>query len=200
MMSEGRSGMGGGRPGSAVVVGAGLAGLRGARASSGAFDPGIMAGRGELASAGPRNRGRQRRHAHGIAGKGGEGAQAEGASTLDIEHRQGQASPVTGSIRRASAVALYVYDAADVELTASETLRLSRLAYSSNDGYFLERHGDLLQPGTTRLRLMVGVYHFKSAHDVQLRIHQAGAVKVVTPHATPTDTPASTKAAQHDRP
>lgn len=144
--------------------GHGLAGLRGVRAWSGAFDPGT-----------------------------------EGVLTLRVEHRQGQASPVTGGIRPASAVALYVYDAADVELTASETLRLSRLAYSANDGYFLERHGDLLQPGTTSLRLEVGVYHFKSARDVRLRIHQAGAVKVVTPRATPTGTPASTKAARHDR-
>jgi hypothetical protein len=34
------------------------------------------------------------------------------------------------------------------------------------------------------LRLEVGVYHFKSLRDVQLRIHRADAVTVVTPRGS----------------
>jgi hypothetical protein len=75
---------------------------------------------------------------------------------------------------------LYVYAATDVDVTATEILRLSRLAYAPADGYFLQRHGDLQPPGTTRLRLEVGVYHFKSLRDVQLRIHRPDAVRVLT--------------------
>ena len=103
------------------------------------------------------------------------------------EHRERRQNPVRS--RRASSVALYVYDTAEVELAATERLRLSRLAYSPADGFVLEPYGDLIGPGTTRLRLEVGVYHFKSIRDVQLRIHQAGAVQVMTPQGPLTDTP-----------
>jgi hypothetical protein len=90
----------------------------------------------------------------------------------------------TSTTHRASAVALYVYEPTDVDVTASEVLRLSRLDYTAADGYFLQRHGDLLRPGMTRLRLDVGVYHFKSLRDVQVRIHRADAVTVLTSRAS----------------
>ncbi len=107
--------------------------------------------------------------------------------TVSVEHREEQANRWNSSTHRTSAVALYVYDAADVELTITEILRLSHLAYSSADGFVLEQHGDLLRPGTTRLRLEVGVYHFKCVNDVQLRIDQSDAVQVVTPQTAPAD-------------
>jgi hypothetical protein len=78
------------------------------------------------------------------------------------EHRR----PWTSTTHRTPAVALYVYDPTDIDVTATEILRLSRLAYTPAAGYFLQRHGDLLHPGTTTLRLDVGVYHFKSLRDV----------------------------------
>ncbi|MFC0533014.1 hypothetical protein [Phytohabitans kaempferiae] len=77
-------------------------------------------------------------------------------------------------------VALYVYEASDVEFTAEETVRLDRLAYSAESGFVAERHGDLLQPGTTALRLEKGVYHFRTGHDAGLRVDPAGAVTVRT--------------------
>lgn len=99
------------------------------------------------------------------------------------------------SSRPASAVALYVYERATVELTVTEVLRLSRLAHSPTDGFVLERYGELLPPGTVELRLDVGVYHFKSARDVRLRIGGSGAVRVVTPRGPLADAPTSTVAA-----
>jgi hypothetical protein len=98
-----------------------------------------------------------------------------------LEHQAESVDGWSSTAHRAPAVALYVYDATDVDVTAMEILRLSRLAYTPTDGYFLQRHGDLLRPGTTRLRLEVGVYHFKSVRDVQLRIHRPDAVRVLTP-------------------
>jgi hypothetical protein len=86
---------------------------------------------------------------------------------------------------RTSAVALYVNEPTDIDVTATEILRLSRLARTPADGFFLQHHGDLLQPGTTRLRLEIGVYHFKSLRDVQLHIHRPDAVQVVTRNVSP---------------
>ncbi|HEX6871233.1 MAG TPA: hypothetical protein VF163_09055 [Micromonosporaceae bacterium] len=87
----------------------------------------------------------------------------------------------TSQSRRASAVALYVYERAEVELTITETLRLSRLAHTPSDGFFLERHGELLPPGCHRLALATGVYHFKSVNDVHVRLLQPEKIQVVTP-------------------
>jgi hypothetical protein len=112
----------------------------------------------------------------------------------DGKHGPGTAkgSLTIGGTRRAPAVALYVYEAADVDLTLSETLRLSRLVYSPTDGYVLEHHGDLIRPGTTKLRLEVGVFHFKSINDVRLRIDPPDAVLIVTPRAGADDTASGT--------
>jgi len=112
------------------------------------------------------------------AGPKGYGGTATGA--VAVVSALEQRSRWIGTSRRASAVALYVYDPTDVDVTASEMLRLSRLEYTPADGYFLKRHGDLLRPGTTRLRLDVGVYHFKSLRDVQVRIHRPEVVRVLT--------------------
>jgi hypothetical protein len=78
-------------------------------------------------------------------------------------------------------VVLYVHASSDIELTARETVRLDRLAYSEADGFVAERHGDLLEPGTTQVRLAEGVYHFRTAHDAQLRVADPDSVTVVAP-------------------
>jgi len=78
----------------------------------------------------------------------------------------------------ASFVVLLVNTSAEVEFTSREAIRLDRLAYTEMDGYFADRHGDLLQ-GATRLRLDEGVYHFRAVRDVDLRVADSAAVTVV---------------------
>ena len=76
-------------------------------------------------------------------------------------------------------VRLYVYEPSDVELDAREKVQLRRLAYSAVHGFTAERHGGLLPPGTSRLRLDPGVYHFRALDDAALRVASGGAVTVV---------------------
>jgi len=76
-------------------------------------------------------------------------------------------------------VRLYVYEPSDVELDAREKVQMHRLAYSDRDGFSAEKHGGLLRPGTSRLRLETGVYHFRTLDDAALRIAAGGRVTVL---------------------
>jgi hypothetical protein len=78
-------------------------------------------------------------------------------------------------------VALYVYEPSNVVLSAPETVRLDRLAFSQPGGWTTEQHGDLLPPGSSTLRLGPGVYHFRTLSDAQLRLAPASSVQVITP-------------------
>jgi len=80
--------------------------------------------------------------------------------------------------------ALYVYEPSHVEVSTHETVRLDRLAYSQADGWTVQRHGDLLQPGTTTVGLEPGVYRFRTTTDAQVRLGQDSSVTVVTPPTT----------------
>src|SRR5262245_22363915 len=75
-------------------------------------------------------------------------------------------------------VLLYVSAPGDIDLTAQETVRLDRIEYSTVDGFTADRYGDLLRPGTNRVRLEPGVYHFRTLHDARLHVVQPGAVTV----------------------
>lgn len=102
---------------------------------------------------------------------------------------------VAGTARKATsvgaclAVALYVYAASEVRVTAQETLGIDRLAYTEADGFVAERHGELLPPGTTTLRLDEGVYHFRAVANVQLALSQDSAVTVVETNGSKTNWP-----------
>ena len=78
-----------------------------------------------------------------------------------------------------AAVALYVPQAATIDITAREQLRLDRLVHDADTGYSLQRHGPLIAPGATALRLPAGVYHFRAEQDVTVDVTEAGAVRFV---------------------
>ena len=70
-------------------------------------------------------------------------------------------------------VALYVAEPAIVSLTVHDHAQLGRLAGTS-----AERHGALLPPGTTPVRLAAGTYVFRTTGDAQVRLDKGAAVEV----------------------
>lgn len=77
------------------------------------------------------------------------------------------------AVYTSAAVALYVHHAGLVELTTEESIRLDRLTHSEAAGFTTERFGPLVEPGVTEVRLPAGVYHFRAAGDVGLRVDTA---------------------------
>lgn len=98
---------------------------------------------------------------------------------MKVNDRMASTARSAATVGASLMVVLYVYAASEVELTGHETLRVDRLAHTAADGFALERHGGLLSPGTTALRLDDGVYAFQAVNDVQLRMSADGAVTVV---------------------
>jgi hypothetical protein len=76
-------------------------------------------------------------------------------------------------------VALFVTEPSRVELTVHDHVRVDRVT-----GTGVERHGDLLAPGTTSVRLPAGTYVFRTTADAQVRLRDAAAVRVAP---VPTD-------------
>lgn len=60
-----------------------------------------------------------------------------------------------------------------VEIITKECVQLDRIV-SSPHGRVAERHGPLLQPGTTRISLDIGQFCFQALSDTQLRVVQGG--------------------------
>lgn len=85
---------------------------------------------------------------------------------MKITDRVADTARTATSVGACLAVALYAYAASEVQVTAQETLAVDRLAYTAADGFVAERHGELLPPGTTALRLDEGVYHFRAVANV----------------------------------
>ena len=70
-------------------------------------------------------------------------------------------------------VALYVAEPAVVSLTVHDHVQLDRLT-----GTRAERHGDLLPPGTTPVRLAAGTYVFRTTADARVQLDQGAPVEV----------------------
>ena len=70
-------------------------------------------------------------------------------------------------------VALYVAEPAIVSLTVHDHVQLDRLTGTS-----AERHGALLPPGTTPVRLAAGTYVFRTTSDAQVQLDKGAAVEV----------------------
>ena len=85
--------------------------------------------------------------------------------------------PVTGRWTAAAytclMVALYVAEPAIVSLTVHDHVQLDRLTGTS-----AERHGGLLPPGTTPVRLAAGTYVFRTTGDAQVQLNKGAAVEV----------------------
>jgi len=84
-------------------------------------------------------------------------------------------------------VALYVAEPAVVSLTVHDHVQLDRVTGTS-----AERHGDLVPPGTTPVRLAAGTYVFRTTGDAQVQLDKGTAVEVT---AWPGLSPASMTAA-----
>jgi hypothetical protein len=71
-------------------------------------------------------------------------------------------------------VALFVAGSAAVELTVQDHVRVDRVTAAG-----AQRVGNLVQPGTTALRLAEGTYMFRTGQDVRVRVADGAAVEVV---------------------
>ena len=71
-------------------------------------------------------------------------------------------------------VALFVAEPAIVSLTVHDHVRLDRVTGTS-----AERHGDLLPPGTTPVRLAAGTYVFRTTADAQVQLGEDAPVHVL---------------------
>jgi hypothetical protein len=71
-------------------------------------------------------------------------------------------------------VALYVAEPAIVHLTVHDHVQLDRVTGTS-----AERHGGLLPPGTTPVRLAAGTYVFRTTSDAQVKLGQDARVHVL---------------------
>ena len=90
----------------------------------------------------------------------------------------GAARPVPGNWTAAAytslMVALFVAEPAIVSLTVHDHVQLDRLTGTS-----AERHGDLLPPGTTPVRLAAGTYVFRTTADAQVQLGEGAQVHVL---------------------
>jgi hypothetical protein len=87
-------------------------------------------------------------------------------------------------MRKPLRVTMYVNEPSDIELRAQETIRIDRLAVTEAGEFDGRRHGDLIRPGVTALRLDSGVYHFRTMTDAALRVVRGGVTAVATNAAT----------------
>jgi len=71
-------------------------------------------------------------------------------------------------------VALYVAEPAVVSLTVHDHVQIDRVTGTS-----AERHGDLVPPGTTAVRLAAGTYLFRTTGDAQVQLGEHTAVHVL---------------------
>jgi hypothetical protein len=77
--------------------------------------------------------------------------------------------------RKPLQVSLHVREPSVVELTVGDRVQLDR-AIPSPRGCIAERHGRLLDPGTTTVALEPGHYSFKTLSDAHLRVVTGGVV------------------------
>jgi hypothetical protein len=72
-------------------------------------------------------------------------------------------------------VSLHAREPSVVEVTVGDRVQLDRVTPSQH-GYVAERHGRLLDPGTTTVALQPGHYFFKTLSDAHLRVVTGGLV------------------------
>jgi hypothetical protein len=80
--------------------------------------------------------------------------------------------------RKPLQVTLHVKRPSVVELTVGDKVQLDRLTPVSL-GYEAARHGDLIAPGVTTLRLDQGLYFFKTLSEAHLKVVQGGVETAV---------------------
>jgi hypothetical protein len=70
-------------------------------------------------------------------------------------------------------ISLHAREPSVIELTVGDRVQLDRLTPSSR-GYRAERHGRLLDPGSTTIALAPGHYFFKTLSAANLRVVTGG--------------------------
>lgn len=95
--------------------------------------------------------------------------------------------------RKPLQVNLHVHEPSVVELKLGDRVQLDRLTPSPH-GYVAERHGRLLDPGSTTIALEPGRYFFKSLSDANLRVVTGGVSAGVTAHTKDGNSPDPPKA------
>ena len=78
-------------------------------------------------------------------------------------------------------VSLHAREPSVVEVTVGDRVQLDRVTPSQH-GYLAERHGRLLDPGTTTVALEPGHYFFKTLSDANLRVVTGGISAGITAH------------------
>ena len=82
-------------------------------------------------------------------------------------------NPLSATAYTCLTVALFVTEPSHIHLTVQDHVRVDRVTDAT-----VERHGDLLQPGTTSVYLPEGSYVFRTTQDAQLRLDDHAAVRV----------------------
>ena len=72
-------------------------------------------------------------------------------------------------------ISLHAREPSIVELSVGDRVQLDRLTPSPR-GYLAERHGRLLDPGSSTIALEPGHYFFKTLSDADLRVVSGGLV------------------------
>jgi hypothetical protein len=80
----------------------------------------------------------------------------------------------TAAVYTSLMVALTVAEPAIVSLTVHDHVQLDRVAGTS-----AERHGRMLPPGTTPVRLAAGTYIFRTTADAQVQLGEGSRVHVL---------------------
>jgi hypothetical protein len=82
-------------------------------------------------------------------------------------------NPLSATAYTCLTVALFVTEPGHVHLTVRDQVRVDRVTDTT-----VERHGELVAPGTTSVYLPEGTYVFRTSQDAQLRLDDAAAVRV----------------------
>ena len=85
--------------------------------------------------------------------------------------------------RKPLKVNLHVHEPSVVEVTVGDRVQVDRVVPSPH-GHRAERHGRLLDPGTTTVALEPGHYFFKTLSDTHLRVVSGGGASVTTTDGT----------------
>jgi hypothetical protein len=83
-------------------------------------------------------------------------------------------NPLSATAYTCLTVALFVTEPSHIQLMVQDHVRVDRVTDAT-----VERHGDLLQPGTTSVYLPEGSYVFRTSQDAKVRLDNAAAVRVV---------------------
>jgi hypothetical protein len=94
--------------------------------------------------------------------------------------------------KRPLQVVLQVREQSVIDLTVGERIQLDRLT-PSHRGYIPERHGGLLDPGTTTMTLAEGRYCFKTLSGAHLHVVRGGVDVDPMPDNKEEDWPDPTK-------